>query len=200
MKVKQLVLSEAQDKKEKGKSLNPWKTLSRTTILNHSRFLAVEDHVVELPNGRVIPNWCWVITPNYINVLAETEDGKFLCFRQTKYAIEGTTLAPIGGYIEPGEEPLACAKRELREETGYEAPEWINLGSYWVDPNRGMATGNLFLARGARRVTQRDADDLEEQELLYFSRAELTAALATGEFKVLAWVTVVALGLLYLES
>ena len=73
--------------------------LSRRTILDHSKFLRVEEHAVELPDGRVIPNWCWVITPDYINVVALTPDQRFLCFRQTKYAIDGTTLAPIGGYI-----------------------------------------------------------------------------------------------------
>ncbi len=180
--------------------MKPWKTLSRRMVLNHSKWLVVEDHAVELPGGRVIPNWPWVTTPDYINVVVETVDGKFLCFRQTKYAIAGTTLAVVGGYLEPGEEPLTCAQRELREETGYVAPEWINLGSYWVDPNRGMATGNLFLARGAYRVCNRDADDLEEQEVLLLTRAEIESALAAGEFKVLAWQAAVALALLNLAK
>lgn len=166
--------------------MNLWKTLSRRTILDHSKFLRVEDHTVELPDGRVISNWPWIITPDYVNVVAVTGDGRFLCFRQTKYAVEGTSLAPVGGYLEPGEEPLACAQRELLEETGYEAADWINLGSYLVDGNRGGGTANLFLARRARRVREADADDLEEQQLVLLTRAEIQDALAAGEFKVLA--------------
>jgi ADP-ribose pyrophosphatase len=181
------------------KPVRSWKTLSRRTTLDHSKFLRVEDHTVELPDGRVISNWPWIITPDYINIVAETDDGKFLFFRQTKYAIEGTSLAPVGGYLEPGEEPLACAQRELLEETGYAATDWINLGSYRVDGNRGVGIANLFLARGAHRVREPHADDLEEQELLVLSRGELEAALAAGEFKVLAWVAVVALGLSRLD-
>ncbi len=178
--------------------MQPWKTVSRRTILNHSKFLRVESHAVELPDGRVIEDWPWVITPDYVNILAETESGAFLCFRQTKYAVEGVTLAPVGGYLEPGEDPLAAAQRELLEETGYAASEWTDLGRYPVDGNRGAGTAYLFLARNARRVAEADADDLEEQQCLHLSRAELETALAAGAFKLLSWVTVVALGLLYL--
>ncbi len=153
-------------------------------------------HTVELPNGRVINDWAWVIAPDYVNVVAETTEGDYLCFRQTKYAIQGTSLAVVGGYIEPGEEPLAAARRELREETGYEAAEWRALGVYPVEANRGVQTAHFFLARGAHRVGELIADDLEEQQIVHLSRAEMARALAAGEFKVLAWAAVVALALL----
>lgn len=180
--------------------MKPWKTRARQTILDHSRFLRVESHAVELPDGRVIPDWPWVVTPDYVNIVAVTEAGAFVCFRQTKYAVEGTSLAPVGGYIEPGEDPRAAAQRELVEETGYTAPEWVDLGRYSVDGNRGAGTAHLFLARGARRVAAPDADDLEEQQLLLLSRAEVEAALRAGEFKLLAWATVMALALLHLGA
>lgn len=179
--------------------MQPWKTLSRQTILNHSKWLTIEDHTVELPNGRLIPNWPWVITPDYINVIAVTQEDEFLCFRQTKYGVEGLSLAPVGGYIEPNEDPLVAAKRELLEETGYAASEWLALGSYRVDANRGGGIGHLYLARNAARVQAINADDLEEMELLRLSRAEITTALRNGEFKVLAWAANVALALQWLE-
>ena len=180
--------------------MQPWKTLARHTILRHGKFLTVENHTVELPDGRVISDWAWVITPDYVNVLAVTDDDRFLCFRQTKYGVEGTSLAPVGGYLESGEDPLAGARRELLEETGYEAAEWTSLGRYRVDGNRGAGVAHLFLARGARWSAEICADDLEEQELLHLSRPEVEAALAAGEFKVLAWATVVALGLWYMRT
>ena len=175
--------------------MKPWKTNSRKTVLDEKPWLTVEHHTVELPDGRVIPDWPWVITPDYINVVAVTEDEHFICFRQVKYGIQGETLAVVGGYIEEGEEPLAAAKRELLEETGYEAPDWISLGSYLVDPNRGIATGHLFLARNARYVTPRNADDLEEQELLLLTREEVEQAIDVGEIKVLAWAAAVVFAL-----
>ncbi len=105
------------------------------------------------------------------------------------------TLAVVGGYVNEGEVPLAAAQRELLEETGYEAPDWLSLGSYLVDPNRGIATGHLFLARQARYITPRDADDLEEQDLLLLTRPELETALERGEIKVLAWAAAVTFAL-----
>ncbi|MEE9617935.1 MAG: NUDIX hydrolase [Anaerolineae bacterium] len=179
--------------------MQPWKTLSRRTILNHSRFLVVEEHTIELPDGRVISDWPWIISPDYVIVLAVTEDGEFLCFRQTKYGVDGTSLAPVGGYLEPGEDPLTAAQRELLEEAGCEAPDWINLGQYRVGGNHGAGMAYLFLARGARRVAEINSDDLEEQELFPLTRSEIEAALAAGEFKVLAWTTAVALALLCLD-
>lgn len=175
--------------------MESWKTINRRTILNHSQFLRVESHTVQLPDGQVIADWPWVITPDFVNVVAETIDGRFLCFRQVKYSIKGTSLAPIGGYLEPGELPLMAAQRELLEETGYAAETWIDLGHFAVDGNRGAGTAFLFLARSARRVAQRKADDLEEQSLLFLNREELKSALLTGEFKLLPWVTAVALAL-----
>jgi len=126
--------------------------------------------------------------------------GDFLVFRQTKYGVAGPSLAPVGGYIEPGEDPLAAAQRELLEETGYESPQWTPLGAYVVDGNRGAGEAHLFLAQNAVRVTRPNAVDLEEQILLHLTCAEVETALAAGKFKVLAWPTVIALALLHLKS
>jgi ADP-ribose pyrophosphatase len=180
--------------------MQPWKTLSRHTVLDRGRFLVVEEHAVQLPDGSVIEGWPWIITPDYVIVVAVTRDDLLLCFRQTKYGIEGVSLAPVGGYIEPGEDPLAAARRELLEETGYEAAEWTDLGHYRVDGNRGAGMAVLLLAREARRVTEAHADDLEEQELLLLSRSEVRAALVAGEFKGLAWTAAVALALMVMEG
>jgi ADP-ribose pyrophosphatase len=177
--------------------MQPWKTLSRRLVLDHGKFLKVEEHTVQLPDGRTISNWDWVITPDYVIILPENERGQFLIFEQNKYGVEGRTLAPVGGYMEPGEEPLAAAQRELLEELGCNATTWTPLGTFRVDANRGAGTANLFYARGVRRIQEPDSDDLEEQKLLLTDREGLRAALQKGEFKVLAWATAVALMLLY---
>ena len=134
--------------------MQSWKTLSRRTILEHSQYLTVEEHSVELPDGRVLSEWPWVITPDYVDIVAVTDEDQYLCFRQVKYAIDGVSLATVGGYLERGEDPLVAAQRELFEETGYEARDWIELGHYPVDGNRGSGTAYVYLARGAHRVAE----------------------------------------------
>jgi ADP-ribose pyrophosphatase len=182
------------------KELRLWITVSRKTILHHNKFLTVENHVVKLPDGKVISDWPWLIIPSAAIVLPVTKDGKFLCFRQTKYAIEGTSLAPVGGMLEPDEEPLDAAKRELLEEMGCTSSDWVSLGSHILDPNRGIATMHLFLALNAEQVAQPNTDDLEDQELLSLTRNEIESALNAGEFKILSWSAIVALSLNYLNQ
>ena len=180
--------------------MEKWKTLSKETILKTNKFLAVEKHKVQLPDGQIIPDWQTVITPDFISVVVLTDENKFLVIRQFKYAVKEISLAPVGGYIEPNEIPLNAAKRELMEETGYTASEWISLGDYVVDSNRGCGTAYLFLAKGANKISEPNNDDLEEQEILLLSREELESAISNGEFKVVPWLANILLSLRYLDN
>jgi ADP-ribose pyrophosphatase len=177
--------------------MSSWKTLSSQLVYSCGRWLSVEDRTVQTPEGEVIEHWNWVVTPDFVNVLAQTPDGRYLIFRQGKYGFEGDSFAPVGGYIEPGEDPLSAAQRELLEETGYQAEDWLDLGGYQVDPNRGVANGHFFLARSAQPVAQPSGGDLEEQHLMFFERVDLEKALKEGRFKVMAWASCVAMALLF---
>ena len=178
--------------------MQPWSTEDRRTILSYGRFLTLEEHVVRLPDGRTIPDWPWVITPAFAVVVALTTDEEVLCFRQVKYAVPGGSLAFPGGYLEPGEEPQAAARRELLEETGFVAEHWKPLGSYVVDPNRGAGTGHLFLATAVQQVQEPDGEDLEDQELVRLGLDELRDAALAGEFKVLSWAAAAGLALAHI--
>ena len=180
--------------------METWQCLTKKTILDHNSFLSIESHTVQLPKGEIIPDWPIIITPDYVDVLVQDTAGKFLIFSQYKYAVGGQSLAPIGGYLEKDEDPLVGAKRELLEETGYISDQWVKLGEYQVDANRGAGIAHLYLARAAREVQPREADDLEEQQLVRMDRSELDNAIMSGGFKVLAWCMVVVLGLRYLDQ
>lgn len=176
-----------------------WITLSRKILLDRSPFLVVEEHSVLLPDGHIINDWSWVITPDFVIIAVITADGKWLVFEQVKYAIGEVTLAPVGGYIEPGEDPLHAAKREVLEETGFEATNWTFMGKYVVDANRGKAIGYLYLARGAYPAAPVDSDDLEEQKLLFLSNKQIRKAVMEAEFKEMAYQTTMALALLTVD-
>jgi ADP-ribose pyrophosphatase len=133
-------------------------------------------------------------------VLPLTDRKTIFLFRQTKYAVQGTSLAPIGGYIEPGEETLTAAKRELREEMGCEALEWIPLGDYSNNGNHGGGRGHLFLALNTHKVGEPIIDDLEEMELVELTIEETEQKLLQGEVKVMGWVAMIAMGLLHLRK
>jgi ADP-ribose pyrophosphatase len=179
--------------------MRQWKTLKKETILDHSKFLKVEKHTIELPDGKIIRDWPWVVSPDYVLVLPLTDRKTLLLFRQTKYAVEETSLAPVGGYLEPGENALAAAKRELREEIGCEASEWIPLGSYPNNGNHGGGHGHLFLAIHAQKLGEPIIDDLEEMEFVELTIEELEEKLLQGEVKVMGWVAMIAMGIIYLR-
>lgn len=177
-----------------------WKTIERKVICQPNKFLTVELHKIQLPNGRIIEDWGWLVLPDFANVIAQTREKKFLIFRQTKYAASGITLAPPGGFLEMGEAPLEGAKRELLEETGYIAERWFCLGDYAIDANRGAGRGYFFLALNASKIQSPIQDDLEEQELLLLTRDELEQALDSNKFAIMPWTAAVALALRKLDN
>ncbi|TFG67111.1 MAG: NUDIX hydrolase [Anaerolineales bacterium] len=181
--------------------MKSWQTLSRKVILNHSPYLKVESHEIRLPNGTIIQDWPWIITPDFVTIVLVTPLGEFVLFRQTKYGMDGVGLAPIGGYIEAGELPLVAAKRELLEEAGYESDSWLHMGSYTVDGNRGAGTAHIFLALDGIKAggdkASVESDDLEEQEMVFLTRDEVARALQDKVFRVLPWAAALALALHY---
>ncbi len=176
-----------------------WKVLSKQRIFENGKFCTAETHTLQLPDGRIIDKWTWLIMPDFVNVVVIDTQDRYVMFRQSKYAVEGISLAPVGGFIEPGEAPLAAAKRETLEELGYQARRWFDLGCYRVDSNRGCGMGYAYLALDAEKVSEPDADDLERQEIIFLSRKEVEDALFNGEIKVLSWANNVALALKYMD-
>lgn len=89
----------------------------------NSKWISVSLHTVKFPGSdTTYDDWMWIDYHDSINVVVqdETKEGgerRFLVFEQTKYALEGrSSLAIIGGIIEPGEDPETAARREVEEE------------------------------------------------------------------------------------
>ncbi len=72
--------------------------------------------------------------PDWVNVVAITADGQVVLVRQYRHGIDAVELEIPAGLVEPGEEPLAAAQRELAEETGYTGGRWTLLGRTRPNP------------------------------------------------------------------
>lgn len=72
--------------------------------------------------------------PEWINVIALTPEQEIILVEQYRYGIQEPTLEIPGGMVDPGEEPLEGAQRELLEETGYGSDQWTNLGKVSSNP------------------------------------------------------------------
>jgi 8-oxo-dGTP pyrophosphatase MutT (NUDIX family) len=95
-------------------------------------------------------------------VVALTLDHKLLFVDQYRHANQLVSRELPAGVIEPDETPLAAAKRELLEETGYVAEEWLPLIELLPEPSKVKTRANFFLARGARRVAAQRPDSTEQ--------------------------------------
>ena len=176
-------------------------TLEAKTIVE-TPFARAQMHTVRLESGSIVPDWLWFDERDAVNVIARLKDGDFIVFKQRKYGIRGTTLAPIGGMVDGGEQPLETAKRELFEETGLSSEEWTPLGTFRVAANRGAGMAHLFLCENAIRtgVTRDNPNDLESQKELHVSLHELQSGLLQGRYKEIKWSATLALALLHLQK
>ena len=177
-----------------------WETVSSRLVLDGSPWLRVWEERVRLPSGRVIEPFYRYRKNDFASVFATDGEGRVLVERRYRHGPQAFTLDMPAGYIEPGEAPEAAARRELLEETGYEAARWSGLGSVTVDGNSGGARCHLFLARDARRVAEPAEDDTEEAEVLLVEPRELRARLDAGEFLTLVGSSCAARGLLAIEG
>ena len=175
------------------RTLAPWTVLDRREVFSAPPYITISTERVRLPDGREVEDFHRVVMPDYALVFAETTEGKLLVLRQYKHGVGAVSLTFPAGTLNPGEDALAAAKRELMEETGYQAQGWRYYGRYVTHANAFSNAAHLFTATGCRKLAEPDSGDLEEMELLFMTRPELFAAARRGEFKLTSQLTILAL-------
>ncbi len=180
--------------------MRPWRTLARRTLLSRPPWVELGEERVGLPDGREVDGFLWIRTRDFVGIVAITECDEVILVRAYKHGPRTVALAIPAGYLEDSEEPLAAAKRELREETGYDSDDWVSLGRFVVDGNYGVGTAHFLLAHGAHKVAEPASGDLEEMEIVIVPRAEVSEYLRRGEVVQLASAAALALAELELPS
>jgi len=118
---------------------------------------------------------------HWVNVVPVTPDEQVVMVRQYRHGSREITLEIPGGIVDPGEEPVAAAARELLEETGYRAESIRALGS--LNPNPALFGNRVhtFLAEGALRVADVMNGPLEETVVELVPARELPERVRRGE-------------------
>lgn len=144
------------------------------------KLLHVKRDEVILPDGAESIRE-YVVHPGAVVILALLENGKLLFERQFRYPLRRVFIELPAGKIDPGEDILECAKRELLEETGHQAEEWRHLGV--MHPCIGYSDERIeiFLARDVKQVSVPQLDHGEFLEVIEIGLDEARAAVLRGE-------------------
>lgn len=133
-------------------------TVSSSRIFS-GRAISVQVEEVRLPSGKLARRET-VVHPGAVAIVA-VEGGKILLERQYRHTAKRVIWEIPAGTIEKGEAPEDCARRELKEETGYAADKMEQVFSFYVAPGYSTEVIHLFLAHGLKRSSKMLDDDEE---------------------------------------
>jgi 8-oxo-dGTP pyrophosphatase MutT (NUDIX family) len=120
-------------------------------------------------------------SPDWINVISLTPDDRVVLVRQYRHGNRGVCLEIPGGLAESGDTAEQAARRELLEETGYEASELFFLGSACPQPAILNNRSITYLARDVRKVQTPELDDTEDIEVVLVPVSEIPDLIRKGE-------------------
>lgn len=149
-------------------------------LVFEGHFLRVRRDRVRLPNGAESSRE-YILHPGAVTMLALLDNGKLLLERQFRYPVGRVFLELPAGKIDEGEAPLEAARRELLEETGYEADDWQRLGIIHNCIGYSNEFIEVYLARDLRRIADQQLDHNEFLEVVEMSPQELAMAIRKGE-------------------
>lgn len=148
----------------------PIKVLEESTIhrQGHIDFVVQQ---IELPNQKTVQKTV-IRHPGAVAMVPLADDGDVVLVEQYRFAVAQNMLEIPAGTLEPGEDPIACAERELQEEAGFFPGDLTHLGEIFVAPGITDERIQLYLARNLRPSSlPPDADELIRVVRMPFSEA-----------------------------
>lgn len=159
--------------------MQPWLVKSSRTILDR-RWLKVSEQCVQLPNGTTIDEFHLLHSPPWAAVIAVTPQHQLVLVEQYRHGLGRLSLELPSGVIDPGEQPLQAAQRELLEETGYHARHWKALTVLAPEPSRATHRAHFYFATDARAQRQAQPESSEVIEVRLVSVADVLDLIVQG--------------------
>ncbi len=159
-----------------------WKLLDTRCVSDHHIFTLNEDHYRFLPSERE-RHFIRLSCPPWVNIIPVTADDRVVMVRQYRHGVREVTLEIPGGMVDPEEDPAVAARRELLEETGYDAKAIRPLGEVWPNPAIQDNLCHFYLAEGAYKAAPPQPDPFEKIEIETVPLADIPGLIAGGQIR-----------------
>jgi len=158
-----------------------WEVLGSEEILN-DEWIRMRADRCRMPGGTIVHPYYVLDFSDWVNVVALTGADDVVLVRQYRHGIGRTIVELPCGRIDKGESAEQAIRRELMEETGFEAGELTQMAT--LSPNAATQSNfsHYFLARGARRVAEPAPDPTEEIETVLMPLRQVLRLASEGSF------------------
>ena len=164
-------------------SIQKWRVTGSVLALEN-RWAKVRRDSCVTPAGVLIEDYYYWEGGDFAQVFALTPDEHVLLVRQYKHGVKEIVLELPAGMISSSDgDALVTARRELLEETGFEAEKWQSMGVLNVSSAKSTTRAYPFLALGAHRVDGPSLDETEEIEVLLLPIPDLLDRITNGEVR-----------------
>lgn len=155
--------------------------IRKSNYIIQNRWLRVRKDRVILPSGVEMDDYYVLEYPDWVTVIALTLDGKYVMERQYRHGIKKTCFELCGGTVEKGEDVIDTAKRELKEETGYEGGEWEFFSITAPNPAAMTNLCYTFVAKGVYKSGVQQLESTEDIDVCELSKTELLDVMKSGQ-------------------
>ncbi|MBE6304434.1 MAG: NUDIX hydrolase [Bacteroidales bacterium] len=162
--------------------MEKWKLLESEYLIQRP-WLTARCDKVQLPNGTIHDEYYVLEYPTWINVIAITDEGKYVMVEQYRHGLQDVFTEIVAGVVESGEPPIEAAKRELLEETGFGGGEWSLNAVLSANPGSMNNLTYSFIAKGVKKLCEQHLDETEDINVKLLSEDEVRRMLRNDEIK-----------------
>lgn len=157
-----------------------WQILHSDYLIRNCWLTVRKDHLRQ-PSGCEMEDFYVMEYPDWVNVIAITEDDRFIIEEQYRHGLQRVNFELCAGCVEQGESPLEAAKRELLEETGFGGGEWEKFMVSAPNPNSMSNVCHTFLAKSVKQVSEPHREQTEDIKVHLLTLDELSEVLNEGK-------------------